>query len=492
MPGQEEECETGASDDEDEDGDDQDDGVSVGRVGGVADGLDDAVLQDADETTSPSSSSSASSASSPAGLTVLLPNQAKSARKIQQVKRKGCSCVTVVDGTGALEFNSEDVAALLTLALRRLRPFAPLVARLEAVAASAATTAQEEAEEVKHKKEAEKNRMRALSKELDAASVVVGDDHEPGTADDHDEDEDDDDDNDDFSDGARDDAVDAQIWSAVQQYVAESRAAAAAAAVTSAAGDDSNGDVGVDSGPSTGLFSRTPLPVSRRTGNSADDGSDIGSPNASAAPAGAGAGAGGSEAEDVFTSGFTADEASDLLEYVAAARFVAQLLTEPVVEESIAQGRWAHTEQLADQVRQLAESDEKERFACSGPAPSFLHAQDRGTAAAKDAGTAAGAAAAVVRGGSLSSASDMLCLGALADVEALGVSMAQQSRFAPALEAALKEELRNALRRGQGRQRRLMSRLQPAATTAPGIISFPMIRPCCCFSPFVSGGGGFM
>eukprot|EP00904_Undaria_pinnatifida_P013426 jgi/Undpi1/9213/HiC_scaffold_26.g11671.m1 len=57
---------------------------------------------------------------------------------------------------------------------------------------------------------------------------------------------------------------------------------------------------------------------------------------------------GGEIAEESSTA-LTVDEAADLLEYVAAARFVAQLIAEPVVAAGIETGRWASTERLAAQ-----------------------------------------------------------------------------------------------------------------------------------------------
>lgn len=348
----------------------------------------------------------------------------------QQQQRKPCSCVTVVDGTGALEFNTEDVAALLTLALRHLYPFMPLAERLAAVAAA-------------HEQEAEPHtRMDHDGEELDETE---------GSSSDEDN-----------------NVLDDRLWAAMQQYTAEYRAAAGAAVVASPTAKASSATDGAC--PAAELFSETCVPKCA-TGT-------VSQGNAWAAAAGVGPSVvvvdtQGSlpalETEDGSASGLTVDEATDLLEYVAAARFVAQLLSEPVVADSISSGRWAQTESLAKQVQQLAEAE-------------------RSAIASRGGGGGGGGGL-----GTLSSLSDMLCLGALADVEGLGERMAQQARFAPALEAALKGELRQANRRGQGRQRRLKSRLQQINQQAigfasTGMLTFPMIRPCCCST--VHGAAG--
>ena len=108
-------------------------------------------------------------------------------------------------------------------------------------------------------------------------------------------------------------------------------------------------------------------------------------------------------------------------------------------------------------------------------------AVDAGVRAGAEAGVGAGVCVATRRAAGGPSLSNMLCLGALADVRGLGVTMAQQARYAPALEAVLRGELRRALRRGQGsKKRRIRNRMQQGA---PDVFSFPMITPCCCFVP---------
>lgn len=359
---------------------------------------------------------------------------------------RGCGCVTVLDGTGALEFNTEDVAALLTLALARVRPFMPLAARITVAAEEAA---------------------------WDGGGADGGNRLEPG------------------------------VWAALLEYVFECRASATAAVAVAVAVAASPA---VGSASSIDLFSAVPLvagtfPTAHKLGG-CFNGSVATFPPAAPGLAhglqsdeeeamamalssdGAAAGA-GLEGEDM--SGLTVDEAADMLEYVAAARFIAQVMSEPVVAAGVSAGRWAYTERLAEQVRKLAEAEEENAATvtaiCAAPAANF--------------DTAAGVPS------KSPSLSNMLCLGALADVQSLGVAMARQARYAPALEATLRAELRRALRRGQGgsRQRRIKNRLQQQQAAAaavmamstmprgaaPDVFSFPMITPCCCFEP--AGGG---
>lgn len=330
------------------------------------------------------------SSSSPPVLTVVLPEKFTSGRgnsyswesSATAQAERGCGCVTVLDGTGALEFNTEDVAALLTLALERVRPFVPLEARFAVAVASLEDNEEE----------------------------------------DHD-----------------DDAVGSRVWAAVLQFVLDCRAVAAAIPCggTSHGGlfsDDSNetsADSSACGGPEVGRVWEARV-------SGAADASTVGCHPLS-----------NSDADLEENSSLTVDEAADLLEYVAATRFIAQLIAEPVVSAGIVSGRWAATERLAQQIQKLADAEEE--------------------AAAWREGMDSVAAPAI---------SNTLCFGELADVQGLGVRMAQQAQYAPALEARLKGELRRALRRGMGsRQRRLKSRL--VQTALPDVFSFPMVVPCC-------------
>lgn len=324
---------------------------------------------------------------------------------------EACGAVTVVPGTGALEFNSEDVAALLTLALRRVHPFMVLAKRLAEVAEEASWDDQEEDEE----------------------------------------------------------ALDDRVWLMVQAYVAESRTAFAGPSRSgvSASGTDeqvkrSSGETGVNS---AGLFPGTPpcgLPSAARDtddveGSEGDEYSSVGCGGGQVDAHGSAVGAAGTDSG--VSEGLTVDEALDLLDYVAASRFLAHLLSEPVVASGVSGRRWAHAEHLARQVHMLAQAEEQSLAGIGARVSSEERAE-----------------APVQRASSLG---DMLCLGALSDVEGLAVMMAQQSRFAPALEAVLRSELRRAIKRGQGRQRRLKSRLQ-ALHGMPGVMSFPLVKPGCC------------
>lgn len=338
---------------------------------------------------------------------------------------KGCGYVTVMNGTGALEFNSEDVAALLTLALRRLYPFMALAARLAAAAAE---------------------------KDRDA----------DGDADDQDEED---------ERAAEDD----RVWTTVQQFVRESRASAAAAeaeaevASASTCSSVSASVSGANGVCSAGLFSGPLPPPGEAAANVSECGGSVTSVAAvrtSCNPAltvevVAANGAGEAETGESATE-LTVSEASDLLDYVAAARFVAHLLAEPVVAMRVSAGKWKHTEQLAKQVQSFA--DEKEDGVRMGAA---VDRRDR-----------------VYPSSSL----DNLCLGALADVEGLAETMAQQARFAPMLETTLKGELRRAMKRGQGRQRRLKNRLQAPQGAPPGVMSFPLVGPGCFDGLYMYGG----
>lgn len=333
------------------------------------------------------------SPSSPPVLTVVLPEKFTSVRgnswesSATAQAERGCGCVTVLDGTGALEFNTEDVAALLTLALERVRPFVPLEARFAAVLASLEDNGEEE---------------------------------------DHD-----------------DDVVGSKIWAAVLQFVSDCRAVVAAIPCGGAShsglfSDDSNetcADSSACGGPEVGHVWEARV-------SGAADASTAGYHPFS-----------NSDADLEEHSCLSVDEAADLLEYVAATRFIAQLIAEPVVSAGIVAGRWAATERLAQQIRKLADAEEE--------------------AATWREGVDSVAAPAI---------SNTLCLGELADVQGLGVRMAQQARYAPALEARLRGELRRALRRGLGsRQRRLKSRL--VQTALPDVFSFPMVVPCCNLAP---------
>lgn len=369
---------------------------------------------------------------SPAGLTVIVPGRAALLREQGlavggggggawggSATTRGCGCVTVLDGTGALEFNTEDVAALLTLALARVHPFMPLAARLT-VAAEAGWEGN--------------------------ASAMAGNDDASAS--------------DDF------DTCDDRVWAAVQQYTIECRAAASASGAAARAGLFSGTPTahpgGADGGASGGAASNCAFAGGFKGAAVAT--ADDAPSEATAAPAGSTA----TDSEDSgpSSSGLTVDEAADLLEYVAATRFIAQLLSEPVVAAGVSAERWACTERLAQQVRKLAEAQEEATVAGAYP-----------EAAAASADSVA------------PSLGNMLCLGALADVRGLGVAMAGQARYAPALEATLKGELRRALRRGQGsRQRRLKSRLQQTPRGAPDVFGFPLVKPCCCMGP----DGGMM
>lgn len=353
---------------------------------------------------------------------------------------RGCGCVTVLDGTGALEFNTEDVAALLTLALARVRPFMKLAARL-------AVTAEED----------------------------VGTIDEDGYED-------------------LEDALNAKVWATVQQYAFERRAAVASAAEAVGAAPSAATTSEEAGACPTELFSDpTPMAIGecgegarQAQGHTSDPTVELpekdddagagteGGDNTDAAPINpapvAPVTAAAEDQED--TTGLTVDEAADLLEYVAAARFIAQVFAEPVVAAGVALGRWEGTERLAKHVEKLAKAEEASAAAAPGRSVS-----DTGGEEAQRCAAAAST--------SVPSLSNMLCLEGLVDVQGLGVTMAQQARYAPALEAILKGELRRAMRRGQGsRQRRIKNRLQQAVPRgggagAPGVFSFPMITPCC-------------
>ncbi|CAM9124991.1 unnamed protein product [Ectocarpus sp. 13 AM-2016] len=358
-----------------------------------------------------------------------------------------CGCVSVLDDKGALEFNTEDVAALLTLALGRVHPFMPLAARITAAAKEAGWD---------------------------------------GCGDDGDE------------------ALDARVWAAVQEYTLECRRAAAAAASSDAAAAaaeaaaspthlfsspsvaaatppllpaavcDGGSSAAKAGGPSaSGTADKLPSSGFAVKGGEGEAKADAGSDGARASVADLASpsvpGSRGSVSEENGSAAgleLTVDESADLLEFVAAARFIAQLLTEPVVAAGVAGGRWSCAMRLSEQVRKLAEEEQQAQEAVAAAAS--------GTAAAKTAPPT-------------SSLSNMLCLGALADVQGLGLAMAQQARYAPALEAALKRELRQALRGGQGLKRRIKHRLQPPG--APDVFCFPMITPACQLVHYEGGVG---
>ncbi|CBN77463.1 expressed unknown protein [Ectocarpus siliculosus] len=347
-----------------------------------------------------------------------------------------CGCVSVLDDKGALEFNTEDVAALLTLALGRVHPFMPLAARITLAAKEAGWD---------------------------------------GCGDDGDE------------------ALDARVWAAVQEYTLECRRAAAAAAAASpthlfsspsvaaatppllpvavCGGGSSAAKAG---GPSAGgAVDELPSSDFAVKGGEGEAKADAGSDGARASVADLASpsvpGSRGSVSEENGSAAgleLTVDESADLLEFVAAARFIAQLLAEPVVAAGVAGGRWSCAMRLSEQVRKLAEEEQQAQEAVAAAASD--------TAAAKTAPPT-------------SSLSNMLCLGALADVQGLGLAMAQQARYAPALEAVLKRELRQALRGGQGLKRRIKHRLQPPG--APDVFSFPMITPACQLVHYEGGVG---
>lgn len=350
-----------------------------------------------------------------------------------------CGCVSVLDDKGALEFNTEDVAALLTLALGRVHPFMPLAARITLAAKEAGWD---------------------------------------GGGDDGDE------------------ALDARVWAAVQEYTLECRRAAAAASSDAAAAaaatpthlfSSPSGaaatppllSVAVSSGgssapkaggPSAGDAADKPpssdVTVKGVEGEAkAEAGSD--GARALASPSVAGRRSVEENAAAAAELELTVDESADLLEFVAAARFIAQLLSEPVVAAGVSEGRWSCAMRLSEQVRKLGEEEQQAQETTAAPAAS-------GTAAVRAAPPT-------------SSLSSMLCLGALADVQGLGLAMAQQARYAPALEAALKRELRQALRGGQGLKRRIKHRLQPPG--APDVFSFPMITPACQLVHYEGGVG---
>ncbi|CAN0413368.1 unnamed protein product, partial [Ectocarpus sp. 8 AP-2014] len=357
-----------------------------------------------------------------------------------------CGCVSVLDDKGALEFNTEDVAALLTLALGRVHPFMPLAARITLAAKEAGWD---------------------------------------GCGEDGDE------------------ALDARVWAAVQEYTLECRRAAAAAASFDAAATAAAAasPTHLFSSPSVSAATPPLLPVAVCGGGSsvakaggpsaggaadklpssdfavkggegeakADAGSDGARASVSDLASPSVPGSRGSVSEENGSAAgleLTVDESADLLEFVAAARFIAQLLAEPVVAAGVAGGRWSCAMRLSEQVRKLAEEEQQAQEAVAAAAS--------GTAAAKTAPPT-------------SSLCNMLCLGALADVQGLGLAMAQQARYAPALEAALKRELRQALRGGQGFKRRIKHRLQPPG--APDVFSFPMITPACQLGHYEGGVG---
>ncbi|CAN0458208.1 unnamed protein product [Ectocarpus sp. 12 AP-2014] len=358
-----------------------------------------------------------------------------------------CGCVSVLDDKGALEFNTEDVAALLTLALGRVHPFMPLAARITAAAKEAGWD---------------------------------------GCGDDGDE------------------ALDARVWAAVQEYTLECRRAAAAAAssdAAAAAAEAAASPTHLFSSPSVAAATPPLLPVAVCGGGSsaakaggpsaggaadklpssdsavkggegeakADTGSDGARVSVADLASSRVPGSRGSVSEENGSAAgleLTVDESADLLEFVAAARFIAQLLAEPVVAAGVAGGRWSCAMRLSEQVRKLAEEEQQAQEAVAAVAS--------GTAAVKTAPPT-------------SSLSNMLCLGALADVQGLGLAMAQQARYAPALEAALKRELRQALRGGQGLKRRIKHRLQPPG--APDVFCFPMITPACQLVHYEGGVG---
>lgn len=346
-----------------------------------------------------------------------------------QAEKSLCGCVSVLDDKGALEFNSEDVAALLTLALGRVHPFMPLAARITAAAEEAGWD---------------------------------------GGADEEDD--------------GDEETLDARVWAAVQQYVLECRAAAPAPASHGAAAaiartpppahlfssPASSGAMPPPPPPSTRSVRKAGRPAdvddvaSPRTRSSAEERKDregddstvaevaasVAAPTSPTTTTGLAEGdtpTAAATAAAVAEVELTVEEAADLLEFVAAARFIAQLIAEPVVAAGVSAGRWSCAMRLAEQVRKLAEEEKQAQQVAPTAAPTL-------------------------------SLSNMLCLGALADVQGLGLIMAQQARYAPALEAVLKRELRQALRRGQGLKRRIKHRLQPGA---PDVFAFPMIMPAC-------------
>lgn len=421
---------------EDEDDDDDDDDDSDG---GVSDEGEKAA-SDPTANLPPSPASTAGTAGT--ALTVIVPGRAALLREqglldaawgssvTAQAEGGVCGCVSVLDDKGTLEFNTEDVAALLTLALGRVHPFMPLAARIT------------------------------------AAAEEAGWDGGAGEEEDGD-----------------DDTLDARVWAAVQQYTLECRAAtdartsSAACATAAIAGTPPPAHLfsspvsseTMPPPPRVALSSRKagrPAAVddaaSPGAGSSAEEGEEReggaeaevavsvavpGNPTTTAGllegvPEGEGSTAASAVVSEVQ---LTVDEAADLLEFVAAARFIAQIFAEPVVAAGVSAGRWSCAMRLAEQVRKLAEEEQQAQQVAPTAAPT-------------------------------SSLNNMLCLGALADVQGLGLVMAQQARYAPALEAVLKRELRQALRRGQGLKRRIRHRLQIGA---PDVFSFPMIMPAC-------------
>lgn len=445
----------------------------------------DDVSEDDDNPTAdlPPSPASAAAAAASAALTVIVPGGTALFREQGRLDVSWgssvtsppegtlCGCVSVLDDKGALEFNSEDVAALLVLALGRVHPFAPLAARIAAAAAAEGEAG------------------------WDGAAARDDVDDEDGG-------------------GGGGDTLDARVWTAVQQYTLECRAASSSSAAAAAAAASAS-PANLFASPVSG--GATPAqPVSRSAGQpagpvgsgAASSGADVAenkgqgqggedeatataeaeaeggsgqtaasgpAPPASPSDPGRCAGedgstvaaaAGGQEEEQEEVE-LTVDEAADLLEFVGAARFIAQLIAEPVVSAGISAGRWSCTMRLAEQVRKLAEEEQEAQ-------QRLAFAPGAGAGAAGAGGAAAAAATASA---ATSSLSNILCLGALADAKGLGMTMAQQARCAPALEAGLKRELRLALRRGQGGlKRRIRHRLQQGA---PDVFSFPMVVPAC-------------
>ncbi|CAM9483603.1 unnamed protein product [Choristocarpus tenellus] len=298
----------------------------------------------------------------------------------------GCGCMTVVEGTGTCEFNCEDPAALLTLALQRIHPFQSLAARIATAVASSAPLSPGLSPSSSH----------GSGPESPLDSTVESNPEVNSSSN-----------------------MEEQLWCLLHDHVAECRASAA---------------------PSTSSVEKA---VGYPTTAS------VTSPSSS------------SEMEDIVS--LTVEDVSDLLEYTAALRFLAQMFSESVVSAGVARGHWAAAERLASQVREidtLGRRYGKAHSNCSSKLAADVWAGE----------------------------TDVLCLGWLGDMRAFTESVAVQSQALPYLETMLTGEMHRALQRGQGRAQRLKSRLQRGECMSPGaggcrtalaVMAFPEVKPYC-------------
>ncbi|CAM9385328.1 unnamed protein product [Discosporangium mesarthrocarpum] len=335
-----------------------------------------------------------------------------------------CGCMTVVEGTGTCEFNSEDPAALLTLALRRFHPFQPLAARMIAATRGAGPRSSPSPQSPSSPEESTPATVSmgcplSSSPSSSSASSSLSEGNGAGSA------EEAEDDSTAGSEVESSKDVESRLWNVLREHAAECREAAD---VTVSMRDPPGAGAGAVSPPKSGNESghRSPMAVSV------------------------------SKHEDT-SLGLTPDDLSDLLEYTAALRFLFQLLSEPVVIAGVGSGRWATPEGLAAQLRELGTGG---YGGC-----------------AEDIGGEAGGVMDCYRAGDGLGDVDVLSLGLLGDMRALADSVAAQSTCLPYLDVLLHAEMRRALQRGQGRAQRLKSRLHKVGE--PSIMAFPEVKPYC-------------